>query len=406
MHAQKLLFLILLALPIAGWSQNLTISARITDRETNEPLGFASVGIKGVPIGTISNGQGEFDFHFPAQHRNDILVVSMMGYKNFEAPIWSLLDQSAIIIKLEKSAIELQEIVVSDTLNGGDVLRIALSRITQNYPMEPFMMDGFYRDVKKVGGTYISLLEAAVKIYDENYQEPRNKAKLREHVRLIEVRQSLGYESKFTKYFDQDNLLEDLLLNNFIRYYHFEEDELFFATLRRDKNSLYDDREMYVITSDKESLLTLYVDKEDFAITHIEYEEQIENDNIMSKKKDLVSKFVGQKKVIDFKRHNGKMFLNFMTLTSRINWYDVQTNALKFETELFQQLLINKVDPKPKDRIGSTEKMRNYGLQYQDQPYNKQFWDNYNVIKDTPLDKKVLVDLEKIAPLQSQFEDY
>ena len=406
MKVQKLLFLLILTLPVVGRSQNVTISARIVDKETGEALGFASVGIKGVPIGTISNGAGEFDFHFPAEHRNDILVVSMMGYKNFESPVWSMLDNQQTIIQLEKSAIELQEIVVSDTLKGGDVLRIALSRIAQNYPMEPFMMDGFYRDVKKVGGTYISLLEAAVKIYDENYLEPRNKSKLRERVRLVEVRQSLGYESKFTKYFDQDNLLEDLLLNNFVRYYHFEDDDSFLETLTRDKNSVYDDREMYVIRRVDGFSLSVYVDKADFAITHIEYEEDIRHDNVLSKKKDLVSKFVGQKKTIDFKRHNGKMFLNFISLTSKINWYDVETNALKFETELFQQLLINKVDPKPKERIGSTEKMRNYGLQYQDRPYNKAFWDNYNVIKDTPLDKQVLADLEKIVPLDSQFQDY
>jgi hypothetical protein len=77
---------------------------------------------------------------------------------------------------------------------------------------------------------------------------------------------------------------------------------------------------------------------------------------------------------------------------------------LKFETELFQQLLINEIKPNTTERIGATERMRNYGLQYQDQPYNKEFWDNYNVIKDTPLDKKVLEDLEKAGPLNKQFQ--
>jgi len=66
---------------------------------------------------------------------------------------------------------------------------------------------------------------------------------------------------------------------------------------------------------------------------------------------------------------------------------------------------VNNVRPNTDERIGATEKMKNYGLQYQDLPYNKNFWDNYNVIKDTPLDKKILVDLEKIAPLEKQFEN-
>ena len=395
----------MMAIPAVSWSQNLTISARVVDVENGENLGFASVGIKGIPMGTISNGQGEFDFHFPEAHRNDILVVSMLGYKNFESPIWTLIDNNVTLIKLEKSSIELQEIVVSDTLTGGDILRIALSRIEQNYPMEPFLLDGFYRDVKKVGGTYISLLEAAVKIYDENYAEPRNKFKLRENVRLVEVRQSLGYESKFTKYFDQDNLLEDLLLHNNIRYRQIEAEDGLFASINREKNSVFDNQEMYVVTHTEHYYLKLVIEKGTFAIVHLEWETPGSKEEL-GKKKNLVSRFSGLKKTIEFKKHNGKMFLNFVSINSKINWYDIETNELKFETELFQQLLINHVNPKPQTRIGSTEKMRNYGLQFQDRPYNKSFWDNYNVIKETPLDQQILADLEKFSPLEKQFQEY
>lgn len=67
--------------------------------------------------------------------------------------------------------------------------------------------------------------------------------------------------------------------------------------------------------------------------------------------------------------------------------------------------MINHVLPNPMSRVGTTEKMRNYGLQYQDYPYNKKFWDDYNVIKETPIDRRVLDDLEKIAPLEKQFEN-
>jgi hypothetical protein len=100
------------------------------------------------------------------------------------------------------------------------------------------------------------------------------------------------------------------------------------------------------------------------------------------------------------------MYPSFISITSQINWYDIETKTLKFETELFQELLINKVDSQPRKRIRSTEKMRSYGLQFQDRPYNKKFWDNYNVIKETPIDQQILQDLEKNAPLNVQFEEY
>ncbi|MBT1699580.1 carboxypeptidase-like regulatory domain-containing protein [Fulvivirgaceae bacterium PWU4] len=402
---KKLLFILVIALPVVSRSQNLTISARIQDKETGEALGFASVGVKGVAIGTISNEQGEFDFHVPPENRNDILVVSMLGYRSFEAPIWTLAGIADQVITLDKSPIELQEIVVSDTLTGGDILGIALSRIEQNYPMEPFLMDGFYRDIKKVGGTYISLLEAAVQIYDENYSEPRNKYRLRERVKLLEVRKSIGYESKFTHYFDQINLLEDLLLHNDVRYRKVDLEGEVVENAGREKNSFYDGHAIYVVTYDKEYKLKVYIDKEDFSIIHLELEDSTEH-GYLGKKKNLISKYVGLKKTLDFRRYQGKMYPNYITVTSRINWYDAKTDEIRFETELFQQLLINRVRANSAERIGSTERMRNYSLQYQDQPYNKKFWENYNVIKETPLDTKILADLEKLAPLEKQFEEY
>ena len=390
--------------PSLALAQDITISATVVDKETNEPLGYASVGLRSGAIGTVSNANGEFDFHMPAESRNEVMVISMLGYKNFEAPVWSMVDGPQVI-RMEKSPIMLKEFVVTDTLEGQDILEIALSRIEENYPMKPFLLDGFYRDVKKVGGTYISLLEAAVKIYDENYEAPRNRFKLRETVRLIEVRQSLGYESRFTTYFDQDNLLEDLLLHNNIRYRHFDDGEEVFSKLVREKNSFYNDHEIYVISYNGDYYMKLFVDAEDFSIVHFEFEQGFEDD-YLGKRKDLYSKFAGIRKTIDFRRFQGKMYPSFISVASKINWYDLQTNELKFQTELFQQLLVNNVNPRPKERIRLTEKMRNYGLQFQDRPYNKKFWDNYNVLKDTPLDQQILEDLEKAGPLQEQFEEY
>ena len=382
-------------------AQKITLSATVQDIQSQEPLPFASVGIKGKSIGTITNLQGQFDFHFPNEYRNDILVISMLGYQNFEAPIWSLLDSKVTVIPMTRSTTVLKEVEVRDSLSGGEILQLALSRIEENYPMNPFLLKGFYRDVKKVGGTYIALLEAAVEIYDDNYSEPRNKSKLRERVKLLEVRKSVGYDNKFTAYFGQKNLLEDLLLHNNIRYRQIDHKDLY-ANTKREQDSYYDGRETFVLTNNVGFNLKMYVDKNDYSISHLTFEISGDNDE---RKKNLISKFVSYKKTIDFKRFNDKMYLNYISVTSHEKWYDAATNELQFETELFQNLLVNEVEPNTTAHISSTEKMRNYGLQYQDYPYNKPFWDNYNVIKETPVDRKVVEDLEKVAPLDAQFEN-
>ena len=386
---------------LASQAQKITISGKAIDNETKEPLPFATIGIKGKSVGTITNLHGEFDFHIPREFQNDLFVINMLGYQTYEAPVWTLLGSTSLVIEVKKSTLVLDEVLVADSLNGGEILQIALSRIEQNYPMQPYLMDGFYRDIKKVGGTYVSLLEAAVKIYDEDYREPRNKFKLRERVGLLEVRRSIGYESKFTTYFDQDNLLEDLLLHNSIRYRHFPAEQIFFNSLKREKDSYYNGHEIFVVTLKQVYLLKIFVEKGTYAIIHTEYESNQEED--LTKKRGLESKFVNLKRSIDFKLFEGKYYLNYITVNSKVNWYNIKTKELKFETELNQSLLINEIFPNSPNRITSTEKMRNYGLQYQDLPYNKEFWDNYNVIKESPLDRKIINDLEKHGALEKQF---
>jgi hypothetical protein len=400
------LLLLLLLTSTAVSAQKVTLSGKVLDRDSNEPLPLASIYIKGQTIGTVANLNGEFDFHFPATLRMEIIVVSMLGYENYEAPAWSLLDDNnPKTILLSKSITLLGEIVVTtDSLSGGEIFRIAMSRISQNYPDQPFLLDGFYRDIKKVSGTYIALLEAAVKIYDENYSEPRNKSKLRERVKLIEVRKSLGYESKFTTFFSDHNLLEDLLLHNNVRYRQIDVEDEFFKGITREDDSYYNGHPIYVVTKKEDIDLKVFIDKEDFSIIHLAYEQVDVGDNL-AHKKNLVSKLIGVRKAIDFRKYNGKMYLNYITVTSRENWYDAETNTLKFETELIQDLLINEIHPNTTETISATEKMRNYGLQYQDYPYNKAFWDNYNVIKETPLDIQIRIDLERHGALEAQFQD-
>ena len=398
----RIVFILFLHISALATAQKLTISAKVVDNQTKEPLIFATVGISGKPIGTITNMQGDFDFYIPSEYRNNNLVISILGYNNYEAPVWTLLDNNNLVIELTKSTTVLEEVVVTDSLKGGEILKIALFRIDENYPMTPYLIDGFYRDIKKVGGVYVSLLEAAVKIYDENYKAPRNKFKLRERVALLEVRRSLGYSNKFTAYFDEDNLLEDLLLHNNVRYRQFPEEEFFFESLQREKDSYYNGHEIFVVSHKKEYKLILYVDKKSYSIVHLEYENNLQE--TVARRKGLVSKFVNLKRIIDFKEYDHKMYLNFLAIDSKVNWYDATTGELKFETELHQQLLINDINPLPEERIGTTEKMRSYGLQYQDLPYNKTFWVNYNVIKESPLDRKIIEDLEREGPLEKQFE--
>lgn len=384
---------------------SFTISGTLQDSDTSEPLVYATIGIKGQSISTVTNSLGEFDFHIPANHRQGIIVVSMMGYENREYPAAELLNASTIFLTLNKATKYLDEIIITDSLSGADITRIAVFRIEQNFPMEPFLLDGFYRDLKKIGGSYFSLLEAAVKIYDEDYVNPKNKRRLRERVGLTAVRKSLGYDSKFTRFFEQDNLLESLLLKNDVRYHSFPDAESdFYEDFKRVKITYYNEHRVYVVERNTPNRFTrIYVDTDSYAIIRIEEEELFPN-TIVKKRRKAVSKYISEKKIVDFKEYQESMYVNYMTMESKINWYNEKTGELKFETEIIQELLINQVFANTDQRINNTQKMRRYGLQYQQEGYNKEFWGNYNVIKDTPLNAEIVADLEKQGALDVQFE--
>ena len=405
-----LLFVLLTLSVIANAQKTITITGKLVDAETEEPIIFASIGIEGKSVSTVSNMEGEFDFHIPYIYKDHEMVIRMLGYKNLRTKISNYTNRDTVIFRMTKASTVLEEVIITDSLTGGDIVSAAINKINLNFPNEPFMMDGFYRDLKKVGGKYFSLLEAAVKIYDEDYAEPRNKNRLRERVALMEVRKSLGYSNKFTRYFEQYNLLEDLLLHNNIRYRQFPDQEVFYNSFKRGKTTIYNGNEVHVAIGNFRvpdnggtMFIKLYVDVKTYSIVRMEYERTFNNE-ILRKKGDLVSKYVSDIKTIDFKEYLGKMYLSLITLKSKVNWYDEQTDQLKFETELQQELLINNIEINPIEHIGRTEKMRRYGLQYQDERYNRDFWENYNVIKDTPLDEEIVSDLEELGTLEEQFE--
>lgn len=390
----------------------VTISGVLRDSETAEPLIFASIGVRDKPIGTISNSSGAFDFHVGQQDfaQGDI-VISMLGYETLFLKISQLEIGVPVTFGLKKAAKILDEVIIIDSLTSSDILEIAINKISTNYASAPFMLDGFYRDLKRVNGTYISLLEAALHIFDNNYEEPRNPTKLREKVELVEVRKSLGYDHVLAKYFDQDNLLEEMLIENIVRYYNFPILTNTEEKINRLPLTVYNGRGVYVLDYHfNNEHLKIFIDAENYAFVRIEQttgsKDHAISEVLRYKKYLYLDRFVTTNKVIEFKEYNGLYYLNYFTLYKRNQWYNQESRSLDYDMELYQELLINNISPDTQERVKSSAKMKKYGLQYQDMPYNKAFWKDYNMIKQTPLDQKIVEDLELYGTLEHQFGDH
>ena len=103
--------------------------------------------------------------------------------------------------------------------------------------------------------------------------------------------------------------------------------------------------------------------------------------NVNERYKDYFNRFVKLYKTIEYKNYEGEYYLHYMTMYKRNQWYHKNNKTLDYDVELYQELLINDIHPNTSERIKSDQRMKKYGLQYQDQPYEAKFWENYNVIK-------------------------
>ena len=164
MNRLTIFFLILLSIPV--FSQNSSvISGVISNKETKEPLPFASISLKNYALGTISNENGEFDFYIPQSKRNGTIVISFIGFNSYEIPISSIKDK--VYINLQPSNNILDEIVLSE-ITPLDYIQRALDNLDQNYPQDPYQSIAYYREKFIENGAIINKKEGVFKTYYPN----------------------------------------------------------------------------------------------------------------------------------------------------------------------------------------------------------------------------------------------
>lgn len=150
---------------------NSVISGTITNKETNEPLPFASITLKNYPIGVISNEDGEFDFYIPESKRNDTLSISFIGFNPYEIALQIV--KNPFKIELEPANNVLDEVVLSQ-LTPLDYIKRALDNLEENYPQNPYQSIAYYREKFIENNQIIKQEEAVFKTY---YPEPKDTTK-------------------------------------------------------------------------------------------------------------------------------------------------------------------------------------------------------------------------------------
>lgn len=135
----------LFTLPLVA-QETIRLSGQIIDVKTKEPLAFSTINIAGTTTGAVSNFEGYFEFSFERQDQDDSIIVSMLGYRPVEKAIKDLSDLTNLTIELEESITLLKEVEVNERkLTALDIVNRVIENIPDNYPNEPYLIEGFTR---------------------------------------------------------------------------------------------------------------------------------------------------------------------------------------------------------------------------------------------------------------------
>lgn len=173
-------------------SSYFTIEGILQDRYTGEAIPFGSVGIREVPIGTITNQNGEFRLHLPDSLRGAHLSFSHLGYQPQET-VCAALEDSVHRIGLEPKVISIQEVIVR-RVNPIQLIQNMLIKTPNNYSRQPVYLTTFYREGIERKKSFVSLTEAVFKIYKTPYR-PFASA---DQVKLLKMRRISSRQEKDT----------------------------------------------------------------------------------------------------------------------------------------------------------------------------------------------------------------
>lgn len=150
-------------------AQDIKVSGTVFDKNTLNPLPYISIQVENTGIGTASDYAGQYNLTIPRKYYNNKLFFFCMGYQKQEKNISEM--KSPALIYLQQSAIELGEIIIMPDSNLRVLLKNAFNKIPMNYPDEPTMLKGFFRETLKTPeNQYLYFAEAIIETYKTSYR--------------------------------------------------------------------------------------------------------------------------------------------------------------------------------------------------------------------------------------------
>ncbi|MGQ1787879.1 MULTISPECIES: carboxypeptidase-like regulatory domain-containing protein [unclassified Saccharicrinis] len=393
----------------------ITIQGTVISSDNGQKLPLVNIAVKGEPLGTTTNMEGEFTFLVPRKFVDSEINMSSIGYSPSSIHIPH--SDTSVIVSLKPQTIQIKEIKVR-FIRPDEIIQRLIENRAQNYFTSPMLLTAFFRETIKQDGKYIEVSEAVLDIYKSSYLNTFDK----EEARFVKGRKKVEDEDISVarlKLAGGPALFSTIDVAKHLDFISGEEGNNYFYMYKG--KDIVHDRVVYKVgfkpIVEMESIYyegELYVDVETFALISADF--SMTKKTLRNSDKYLIRKNARKVKSIpvytryqvDYRPYGDKWILNSVRGELTINMRD-KRNKIKSEYHASADLLITNAQHGKGLRIRYSEAFKtNYVLADKIVGYDPMFWKDFNVIhpeeelvkvfKSTPVEINLVPQPKKTKP--------
>lgn len=365
------IFLCLTTSLLAFSQEYQTIKGKLLSRSDSSPVVNAHIYFDKTAIGTTTNEDGFFAFHFLEIEKQSNIHISCIGYKPYSLSI-SEFQNIPLTIFIEEDKLFLSEVVVSP-IDPKDILENAIENLGQNYPKEEISKTIYYKESVKQNGKPIRLLEVVAKIISDGFSDSRQKPE-KSDLFINQKRPGFNYDSTF----DGGNgigILHGLLWTEA----YLNKRKLRKYSISYEGRSNFRNHEVYKISisrsENNQATTSMYITEDDFTIVAIK--QTFENPNREKPDSNKNFWFLSFDLYVDFiQMEDGYWYIHTIDdLRESIS----QDGTITKITRSIRTTSVGKdQDSNEKNRIKKESDLYNYPVKY-----DPEFWGQYNAPVET-----------------------
>ncbi len=388
---RRALFLICLALmSLSIMAQKVVVSGTVTDSKTGRKLTQASVSAGANGVSVVTNDDGYFTLK--TDRKPEYISVSHLGYETRQVKVGN--GDSPLKIRLNPTTIELHELVVW-TEDPRELIRIAISKISENYSKQPELYNCFYRETAMKRNHFIYVAEGVTDMFKTAYSHGmgRDRVAIRKGRRLLSRKASDTLSVKVIGGPVQPIQLDVVKNTDFL----LNAEELDKYEMKMELPTHLGDRPQFVISiaprrTEEYALFfgKLYIDRETLAFTRVELSLDMSDrekaTRYMLMKKPMGVRFKPRELtcLIDYRYEDGVTRLSYIRNTFRFNC-DWKKKLFSTSFTATCEMVVTDKAPSDKRPISGRDSFDSRDAFYDRVEYfrDPEFWKDYNIIEPT-----------------------